>query len=265
MIAYTSNIMHQNKQTPGFTLVELIVVITILAILWTLASIFLSGYAEDSRNSKRIYEVKDIARMVNIKLVDSINILTLVKDTDATITWSNISVSGYSDYDSFSGSYRAWGIDYAVLWVQDESYYDSTFEESYRIGATNIWINRYEIAATIESGDDLNTYVSGTWYARSSSDVRWPRELIKWNVFYIAGWYDGIWFQIWDKVGIASGDYIITDLKNGNEIHLNEDITTPWANIFLDQNETRHLIKKWDSNFPIDVDRGQSFVPYIRP
>jgi hypothetical protein len=32
--------------------------------------------------------------------------------------------------------------------------------------------------------------------------------------------------------------------------------------LFLKNNESRYLIKKWDSNFPIDTNRWHRFVPY---
>jgi len=44
----------------AFTLVELIVVITILAILWTIAFISLQWYSRDSRDSVRISDLKNI-------------------------------------------------------------------------------------------------------------------------------------------------------------------------------------------------------------
>ena len=48
----------QNKQ--AFTLVELIVVITIIAILWTIAFISLQWYSKSSRDSKRISDIQNI-------------------------------------------------------------------------------------------------------------------------------------------------------------------------------------------------------------
>ena len=48
------------QQTKAFTLVELIVVITILAILWTIAFISLQWYSADSRDSVRISDVSNI-------------------------------------------------------------------------------------------------------------------------------------------------------------------------------------------------------------
>jgi len=44
----------------GFTLVELIVVITILGILWTIAFISIQWYSRDSRDSKRISDIWNI-------------------------------------------------------------------------------------------------------------------------------------------------------------------------------------------------------------
>jgi len=44
----------------AFTLVELIVVITILSILWTIAFISLQWYSRDSRDSKRIWDIQNI-------------------------------------------------------------------------------------------------------------------------------------------------------------------------------------------------------------
>ncbi len=55
----------QNKK--GFTLVELIVVITILAILWTIAFISLQWYSSESRDSKRISDLWQIRTGLSIE------------------------------------------------------------------------------------------------------------------------------------------------------------------------------------------------------
>ena len=50
------------NQKKAFTLVELIVVITILAILWTIAFLSLQWYSRDARNSKRTAELEMIEK-----------------------------------------------------------------------------------------------------------------------------------------------------------------------------------------------------------
>jgi len=56
-----------NKQkTKAFTLVELIVVITILAILWTIAFISLQWYSRDARDSVRIADISNLKRTLEL-------------------------------------------------------------------------------------------------------------------------------------------------------------------------------------------------------
>ena len=56
--------MHRFQK--GFTLVELIVVITILAILWTIAFLSLQWYAANARDSKRISDIWNIKKSLEL-------------------------------------------------------------------------------------------------------------------------------------------------------------------------------------------------------
>jgi len=73
-------------QTKGFTLVELIVVITILAILGTIAFISLQGYSQEAKNSKVINDVRALGTAVETSLTSgSVNMGDLtVGDRTAT-------------------------------------------------------------------------------------------------------------------------------------------------------------------------------------
>ena len=66
----------------AFTLVELIVVITILAILGTIAFISLQGYSADARNSKRTSDLGNIQSAISLKQVEGVPLLSFVT-TDA--------------------------------------------------------------------------------------------------------------------------------------------------------------------------------------
>ena len=62
--------MHHIKKK-GFTLVELIVVITILAILWTIAFISLQWYSENARDTKRVADVNNIKKALEFFVLNS--------------------------------------------------------------------------------------------------------------------------------------------------------------------------------------------------
>ncbi|MDD2870984.1 MAG: prepilin-type N-terminal cleavage/methylation domain-containing protein [Candidatus Gracilibacteria bacterium] len=62
--------MHKQK-TNGFTLVELIVVITILAILGTIAFISLQGYSTQARDSSRISDISSIKTSLELFQLDA--------------------------------------------------------------------------------------------------------------------------------------------------------------------------------------------------
>jgi prepilin-type N-terminal cleavage/methylation domain-containing protein len=59
------------KQKQAFTLVELIVVITILAILWTIAFISLQWYSKDARDSIRISDTSNMKTSLELFHLDS--------------------------------------------------------------------------------------------------------------------------------------------------------------------------------------------------
>ena len=70
----------------AFTLVELIVVITILAILWTIAFISLSWYSKEARDSKRITDTSSLLSKINIEEVRWTNLSDLIITEADTVT-----------------------------------------------------------------------------------------------------------------------------------------------------------------------------------
>jgi len=71
----------------AFTLVELIVVITILAILGTIAFISLQGYSADARNSKRTSDLGNIQSAMSLKMVEGVPLMSFItEDTNNEIS-----------------------------------------------------------------------------------------------------------------------------------------------------------------------------------
>lgn len=85
----------------GFTLVELIVVITILAILGTIAFISLQGYSQDAKNSKVTSDLRTIASAIETSLTKgNVTLANLVVTSTGSTT--NHAVAGTFGSLSFS-------------------------------------------------------------------------------------------------------------------------------------------------------------------
>ena len=64
-------VIKQLKINKAFTLIELIVVITILAILWTIAFIALQWYSANARDAKRISDIQNIKKSLELFSLNS--------------------------------------------------------------------------------------------------------------------------------------------------------------------------------------------------
>jgi prepilin-type N-terminal cleavage/methylation domain-containing protein len=88
----------RNTKKQAFTLVELIVVITILAILGTIAFISLQGYSQDAKNSKVSSDLGTLASAIEISntkgATDIKSILDNGKNTNVELTNSSTFGSG---------------------------------------------------------------------------------------------------------------------------------------------------------------------------
>jgi len=82
--------MKQSTNKKWFTLVELIVVITILAILWTIAFISLQWYSSSARDSKRISDISNIKKSLELFSLSTWNYPLPDNWFNATFSWKTI-------------------------------------------------------------------------------------------------------------------------------------------------------------------------------
>lgn len=76
-----------NKNKTAFTLVELIVVITILTILWTIAFIALQWYSSNARDSARISDISTIKSWLDVFKIDAWKYPKPTNWVDITFSW----------------------------------------------------------------------------------------------------------------------------------------------------------------------------------
>ena len=147
----------------AFTLVELIVVITILAILGTIAFISLQGYSADARNSKRTEDLNSIVKSIEIKVSNGSNLLSFVTAGDEVGAFS---VAGA---DVIAGTnYQAGIPNYSAVGIKSTDFTDPSDASDYRIGLTTKKDGEYEIAATMENGSgDKSALIVGTYSPRT--------------------------------------------------------------------------------------------------
>jgi len=157
----------------GFTLVELIVVITILAILGTIAFISLQGYSQDAKNSKVSSDLGTLASAIEIANtkgeVTISGLLDNAKNTGALLPSGKF---GSGAYDITDGT-NAW-----IGWVAFDSlnqngadFKDNEGRDYVYAYAASGSIAYYQIAGQIRenSGTD-KVYVKGN-YVKRGPDV----------------------------------------------------------------------------------------------
>jgi prepilin-type N-terminal cleavage/methylation domain-containing protein len=96
------------KKNKAFTLVELLVVVTILAILWTIAFISLMWYSNDARKSKARYNMTNLNAAMEVYLSKGEDIDWILETNRTSINWIN------TWYTISSGAYRVWNLKYEV-------------------------------------------------------------------------------------------------------------------------------------------------------
>jgi prepilin-type N-terminal cleavage/methylation domain-containing protein len=112
------------KLQKGFTLVELIVVITILAILGTIAFISLQGYSQDAKNSKVTSDLRTIVSAIETGVTDGTLGLNQLVDTSGSGTAVLPTATFASGVLMSSGSLEAGSIDFVALRQNGEDFKD---------------------------------------------------------------------------------------------------------------------------------------------
>jgi len=94
--------MKKEKKQKAFTLVELIVVITILAILWTISFISLQWYSANSRDSVRMSDLKNITLWLELQLSKAWRVYVPEDKIDITASGTTISYQWYMWEDTMN-------------------------------------------------------------------------------------------------------------------------------------------------------------------
>lgn len=192
-----------NNYNKGFTLVELIVVITILAVLWTIAFVSFQWYALSSRDSARITDLKSIQRVLSLYKISSWVYPAPSNSTNIVFSGSTIWSQGTFGTSVYQEVGRLSNIPVDPL-TNTEYTYSSTHSRS-----------EYEIAWTFESANQQSNII----HSSHAGDRLW--------VSYITWEYNGqtISLSQWNTIYILAVPTIINSDLNDQDY---QSIISSW-------------------------------------
>lgn len=190
------------KHTSGFTLVELIVVITILAILGTIAFISLQWYAQRAKNSKIAQDVNTLASAVEIGITSGKigNLWAVVTWDLSPLNWVS-TASQITIYDDNN--------------IPSTGMLDNTFIQ-YSIGKINF-------ATLRQNGDDFkdsngNDYIIATALTWSTAYYQLAGQQIANSGEYLATIKWNYYPQAWDTLSLISASGSQTPVVNNQNM-----------------------------------------------
>jgi len=178
----------------AFTLVELIVVITILAILWTIVFISFQWYSQSSRNSVRISDVNKVESALELFFIDSWKYPDPTNPVTVTYNWSDVWYQG-----------TFWSTTNTSLWTISKVITDPLLNIEYGYSVSNTK-TEYQIWLSLEwwpSGFNNSKIINSTYAIDSYAYVTWSYN---WRVLKVSSW--------WIDYVLAVPSIITTDLTN---------------------------------------------------
>jgi len=160
----------------AFTLVELIVVITILAILWTLGFVSFQWYSQDAKWSKVLSDIKSLSSVIEAKLTEWTNVHNFIGTPNTLNEVTNLKngIGTFAGGVTSSGStYNVWNINFITLQQDGTDFQNTTNGSIYKIWTLSSVVNResyimYQIVWVKNTADTWIAIVKGnylhTWW-----------------------------------------------------------------------------------------------------
>jgi len=153
------------KNKKGFTLVELIVVISILAILGTVWFIMLWSYNKDARDAKRLADLNNLEKAMDLYFINNWNYPDPSWYSLVTYSWAEV-----------WKQWTIWDDTISSLWNINAKPVDPLTQTEYSYSLLNTW-DKYELWALLEWNLVYSSILPNTYAAVIKN---WS-ALIKWN------------------------------------------------------------------------------------
>jgi len=164
----------------GFTLVELIVVITILAILGTIAFISLQGYSQDARDSKVVSDIRSLASALETKVTETPASIHTFNSNDVTTNdIAGVTGDTYTGTGTFAGTLaltgatlQAGNIDFTALGQNSTDFGTDTYKIgtlTHSVGGESY--SMYQLVGAKGIVDAQTAVIKGNYIAGTDADA----------------------------------------------------------------------------------------------
>ena len=226
------------QQQKAFTLIELIVVITILAILWTIAFISLQWFSKDARNSSRASDLKSIEKVLFLYQIRENKFPTPTNPVN--ITYSGWTV--WTQWSFWEDSRKSIGSRSQISNVPTDPL--ATNQYTYSVLNTG---NEFQLAGVFEWELLLNN-LNSTYAAL----VHWTTKITwnyNWQVAKTSAWWK---IYVLAVPSIISSDISLTkviDILDARKLMYNWFHNLPasysWTTVFNNPEITWNIINTW--------------------
>lgn len=250
--------MHQKRK--AFTLVELIIVIIILAILWTIAYLSLQWYSSSARDTKRISNLWNISNVLNFNIVKANSIKWFILDQTNTISWH---IYWWTDSILWT-NYNVWTLNYEGILIKEDDFLDPNWKK-YILWYSTLYQSKYQITATIEN--EWMKIAKVTWNYNPRLSINTQSDILSWEGTKYISLKSNNW--------IKQEDTIITDwtpnktlkvisISNSNlwkKVHLSWNTPIDSTYIKLKLDDTPWLVADKDNNTKAIIE-WWNYLPY---
>lgn len=208
--------MKQTKQ--AFTLVELIVVITILAILWTIAFISFQWYSSQSRDSVRIANLSNLHKWLEIFQINSWKYPLPDGYVEITSSWSII-------WYQWFAKQNVERISEITQWSTQDPLKDSI----YTTYTTNLSRNKLQLMVFLESSENSIWYKSiiEKTNANLSTDYSKRTLFSRWDDIWILLW--NTWSTLKQPIQETWTWIDVFNTQTEYKIYFDEDYSITWT------------------------------------
>lgn len=228
-----------HKHIFWFTLVELLVTISVLAIMTTIGTIYFLWNISETRDGKRVTDIQNIEKSLEVFRIEKVTYPVPDSGIDVTYSWAVVWTQ-WTFWENVNISLGTFGKDFPR---------DPYFDNFYTYSTANFG-NEFQLAGVLENINET----SGLWEIASLVIPKTHAANIKNS--YVRGSYNGFMVDalIWSEhTFIATPSIIANDLSSTDILDIISDQKLVFNEFFNLPESYKDRIKDVDGGFSFDV------------